>query len=564
MLLNLHVKNVALIDNVDMTFGKGFNVLSGETGAGKSLIIDSVNFALGSRLSKDIVRKDRDYALCELTFLIEDEELRKRIEELGIVPEDDLLVLSRRIMNGRGISRINGETVSAAVLKEISSLLIDIHGQHEHQSLLYKGRQLEILDDFLKEELDPLLKELKSVYSEYTKKTKELSEAEEKNRSLDRDKEILAFEVNEIEQAKLCEGEDEELEAVYRKMKNSRRILEAVSLAHEECGYEREASAGSLTGRALMRLRQGEDLDDSIRSLCMQLSDIDGLLNDFNRQAADYEQSLSFSGEEFEAAEDRLNTLNHLKNRYGNTITDVIKKLEEKKELLDRYDNYGEYLTGLEKSCMELKERVLLLSGRISGIRKKGAGLLSAKIAAALKDLNFADARFEIDVREDEERLSQNGYDEAEFMISANPGESIRPLREVASGGELSRIMLALKTVLAGKDGIDTLIFDEIDTGISGRTAQKVSEKLAELSRTNQVICITHLPQIAAMADFHYGIVKEVVNDRTETVVNKLSEREMILELARMLSGAEVTESVLESAEEMKKLAEGIKKNGSR
>ncbi|MCR4655745.1 MAG: DNA repair protein RecN [Lachnospiraceae bacterium] len=564
MLLNLHVKNIALINDVDMSFTKGFNVLSGETGAGKSLIIDSVNFALGGRLPKDIVRNDSEQALCELTFLVEDKSVIKKIEEQGIYPEDGIVVLSRKIVNNRGLSRINGETVSAGVLKAVSSLLIDIHGQHEHQSLLYKSKHLEILDEFLKDEISDLSDELRTVCREYNSKEEELSEALSKSQGLEREKELLRFEIDEITDASLSEGEDLKLESLYKKMINSKKILEALGTTHSECGYESENSAGSMIGRSLGRLRQVEEYDETIRSLAMQLTDIDGILNDFNRSAAEYAQTLEFSNEEFEETEHRLNTLNHIKAKYGNSITGVLKTLDIKKEALARYEHYEEYTESLEESCRILKEKGLNLSAEISAIRKRGAGELSELIQKALLDLNFLNVEFETSIRSNEETLSPKGYDEVEFMISTNPGEKIKPLTEAASGGELSRIMLALKTVLADKDNIETLIFDEIDTGISGRTAQKVSEKLAYLSLTDQVICITHLPQIAAMADAHYEISKSVKGERTETEVRKLEGKAVIDELARMLSGAEITDNVLNSAEEMKKLAEGLKEKWRR
>ncbi|MBR2275819.1 MAG: DNA repair protein RecN, partial [Lachnospiraceae bacterium] len=324
-------------------------------------------------------------------------------------------------------------------------------------------------------------------------------------------------------------------------------------------GYEDESAAGSVVGRALARLKNVEELDETIGTLTAQLTDIDSLINDFNRAAADYEQSLEFSEEDFVNTEERLNTLNHIKSKYGNTILDVINNLKEKQALLSKYEDLEGYLQGVEETSERLKIQALKLAKRISKLRREGAKELSEKIAESLKELNFLDARFEVSVESGEEKLSAKGMDEVEFMISTNPGERIRPLTDVASGGELSRIMLALKTVLAGKDRIGTLIFDEIDTGISGRTAQKVSEKLAFLSGTSQVICITHLPQIAAMADSHYEIQKTVRDNRTETTVRRLYEEEIVKELARMLSGAEVTESVMESAREMKRLAEGVK-----
>ncbi|MBQ7564792.1 MAG: DNA repair protein RecN [Lachnospiraceae bacterium] len=559
MLLNLYVKNIALIHEVEMDFTKGFNVLTGETGAGKSLIVDSVSFALGGRVSKDIVREDAEYALCELTFTVDSKELGEKLEELGVYLEDDQVVLTRRISGGRGSAKINGETVSAGVLREVSSLLLDLHGQHEHQSLLNKSRHLEILDEYCGTEIRTLLSELSGLVKEYRESLKELSEGKEKLPNLEREKEFLKFEIDEIEAAKLTEGEDEELERRFLRMRNARRILEAVGAAYAECGYESENAAGSVIGRALSKLKPVEELDETIGSLILMLTDIDSLMNDFNRSAAEYEQSLEFSEEEFAQTEERLNTLNHLKNKYGNTITNVIKNLEEKQTLLLKYTDFEAYLRELESRCETTKEKALKLAGQISKLRKKGAKELEKKIAQSLMELNFLDARFEITVIGDEERLSVKGMDEVEFMISTNPGEKLRPLTEVASGGELSRIMLALKTVLADKDQIETLIFDEIDTGISGRTAQKVSEKLAFLSGKTQVICITHLPQIAAMADSHYEIQKQVRENHTETTVRRLSEEEITGELARMLSGAEVTENVIESAREMKRLAQGVK-----
>ena len=300
MLLNLHVKNIALIQEVEMTFSEGFNVLSGETGAGKSLIVDSVSFALGGRVSKDIVREDAEYALCELTFVVENEELRKKIEELGIYLEDDQVVLTRRITGGRGSAKINGETVSAGTLKEVSSLLLDLHGQHEHQSLLNKSRHLEILDEYCGTELAPMLSELAGLVKSYRESMKELSEGKEKLPNIAREKEFLQFEIGEIEAAALKEGEDTELEQLYRRMRSARRILEAVGSVHAECGYEDESAAGSVVGRALARLKNVEELDETIGTLTAQLTDIDSLINDFNRAAADYEQSLEFSEEDDE------------------------------------------------------------------------------------------------------------------------------------------------------------------------------------------------------------------------------------------------------------------------
>ncbi|MCR4739866.1 MAG: DNA repair protein RecN [Lachnospiraceae bacterium] len=559
MLINLHVKNIALINEVELDFERGFNVLSGETGAGKSLIIDAVNFALGSRVPKDIVRENADYALSELTFSVKDEVIKKKIRELSVDPEDDQVTLTRRISGGRSISRINGETVPISAVKEIAALLIDIHGQHEHQSLLYKKKHMEILDSYCGEDL---LKKLKLLGEEYDVKSrlqKELSGLKDLNRDLDKETAFLEYEINEIKGSSLRISEDEELELKYRKMQNSKRLREAVSSVHRSLGYDGDDTAGAIIGRAVQSLNRVKDLDEELSQSVTLLEDIDGLLNDLNRQIADYEAGLEFSDEEYAAVEERLNIINRLKSKYGDSIEKILEALKEREERLEKLSNIDGYISDLEKKIKDSENVLLKLCGEISEIRKKEALVLSASIEKALKDLNFLEARFEIKTESDVSKITRSGYDDVEFMISTNPGEKIKPLIRVASGGELSRIMLALKSVLAEKDRVETLIFDEIDSGISGRTAQMVSEKLAGLAGTHQVLCITHLPQIAAMADAHFEIQKSIINDHTETGVRRLSRDEIEKELARMLSGAEITESVMASAREMKELADRVK-----
>lgn len=555
MLKNIHVKSFALIDEVEINLASGLNVLTGETGAGKSIIIDAVNFALGQRVSKDVVRDDAEYALSELVFEINDDKTKERLNQFDIPLDDNEVLIQRKITNGKSTARINGETVTLSTLKLIAAGLIDIHGQHDNQSLLSKASQQNLLDTILSDELKELLIRMKDTYVNLNNK---ISEYEQLN-TKEAEKEIafLQYELNEIDSASLHEGEDEALESDYKKMNNSKRIADLVSGAHRITGYDSEG-AGSLIGRALSMIRQASSIDDDAKDLELILNDIDGLLNDFNRSIADYEMSLDFSDEDYKNTEDRLNLINSLKNKYGKSIKEILDKRDEFEDELNRLLNADEYKSALLSEITSLKKEAYKLCKEISAIRKKGANKLSGEIAEALLDLNFLDSQFEIKVTSDEENMKQSGYDDIEFFISTNPGEALKPLNQVASGGEMSRIMLAIKSVCAN-DSTATLIFDEIDTGISGRTAQKVSEKMSRIAKEHQVIVVTHLPQIAAMADTHFEISKSVNNGRTITSIETLSEEGKIKELARMLGGVKITDKVLENAKDMKKQADEIK-----
>lgn len=555
MLKNIHVKSFALIDEVEINLASGLNVLTGETGAGKSIIIDAVNLALGQRVSKDVVRDDAEYALSELVFEINDDKTKERLNQFDIPLDDNEVLIQRKITNGKSTARINGETVTLSTLKLIAAGLIDIHGQHDNQSLLSKASQQNLLDTILSDELKELLIRMKDTYVNLNNK---ISEYEQLN-TKEAEKEIafLQYELNEIDSASLHEGEDEALESDYKKMNNSKRIADLVSGAHRITGYDSEG-AGSLIGRALSMIRQASSIDDDAKELELILNDIDGLLNDFNRSIADYEMSLDFSDEDYKNTEDRLNLINSLKNKYGKSIKEILDKRDEFENELNRLLNADEYKSALLSEITSLKKEAYKLCKEISAIRKKGAKKLSGEIADALLDLNFLDSQFEIKVTSDEENMKQSGYDDIEFFISTNPGEALKPLNQVASGGEMSRIMLAIKSVCAN-DSTATLIFDEIDTGISGRTAQKVSEKMSRIAKEHQVIVVTHLPQIAAMADTHFEISKSVNNGRTITSIETLSEEGKIKELARMLGGVTITEKVLENAKDMKKQADEIK-----
>lgn len=562
MLEHLHVKNLALIREAEIDFTEGLNILTGETGAGKSIVIGSVGLALGGKVAKDLVRPGADFGLAELVFSVTSERLKDRLKELDVIPEDGQIILSRKIMNGKSINKINGETVTLNQLRETAALLIDVHGQHEHQSLLQKKKHLEILDEYAKEELQPIKEKLAAAYTEWKKLTEEQKNARMDEESRMRELSLLEFETKEIEDAGLSIGEDEELEQRYRKMTGAKRLMEAAGTAYGLTGYEEAEGAGTAIGRALRELQGVQSLDEDLRDLTGQLSDIDSLLNDFNRELSDYVSSLEFAGEEFEQVEERLNQLNHLKSKYGKTLEAVLEYGQKQQERLAALQDYDAYLARLEKQTAEKERELEGLCEEASVIRKRYAEVLCAKIRGHLIDLNFLDVEFELEF----DRISgytSGGFDDAEFVISTNPGEALRPLAKIASGGELSRIMLAIKTVLADKDQIETVIFDEIDVGISGRTAQKVSEKMMLIGRSRQVICITHLAQIAAMADTHFRIEKQVADGGTRTEIRRLTEAESVEELARILGGAEITDAVFQNASEMKELA-GNKKSQTR
>ncbi len=559
MLVSLHVKNLALIDEEEVYFGEGLNILTGETGAGKSIIIGSVNLALGAKADKELIRTGAEYALIELVFQL-DERQEKKLKEMEFYPEEDgIFIIQRKIMPARSVCKVCGETVGAKQLQDIAEVLIAIHGQHENQTLLQKRRHREILDEYAGKKAADCLKRVGGSYQEYIRLLKELEEGGSDGEAREREAALLRFEVEEIEKAELKAGEDEELEQDYRRMVNSRKIKEAVYAAYRMTGADSEENAGETVGRALREIRSVSAYDEALADLENMLGDIDNLLNDFNRQMADYMESLEFDETEFVQTENRLNLLNHLKSKYGKNIEEVLVYKQRGEERLNVLENYEIYRQQLDQKLSGLKQELETACEKLSGLRTKQASELEKRLKQALRELNFEDVRLEIQVRPQPGHFTAEGYDDVEFMISTNKGEQLKPLSQVASGGELSRIMLAFKTVLADKDEISSLIFDEIDTGISGKTAWKVSEKLGILGKSHQVICITHLPQIAAMSDVHFLIEKGSKKERTVTTIRKIEGEEDLRELARMLGGAEITEAALENAREMKDLARNTK-----
>lgn len=559
MLSSLHVKNLALIQEAEVEFGPGLNILTGETGAGKSILIGSINLALGKKLSREMIREGADSALVELVFETENPKVEQALKEMEIESLHGQVLIVRKITGSRSISKINGETCTTAQVRRIASLLLDIHGQHEHQSLLYTDRQLEILDAYGKEEIDPLRARVREAFRQWKELRDSLKEYELDEDARMREISFLEFEIREIDDAQLRDGEDETLEQAYRKMSNARNIVQALAAVRAMTGDGEGQSAGEQIGRAVRELSQIAGMDESLQQMQSSLLTIDDLLNDFNRELAGYMEEFTFSEEEFYETEKRLDEINRLKVKYGDSIPAIRRYQEEKQEKLEKMLHFEEQKEKLQKEEEKASQTLEECSQELSGIRCKYAGCLSKSIEEGLKDLNFLHVIFQIQFGRTAQ-YTENGFDTIEFRISTNPGEPVKALAKVVSGGELSRIMLAIKTILADRDETESLIFDEIDTGISGRTAQMVSEKMAQIGRRHQVLCITHLPQIAAMADQHFEIRKDVVDQDTVTRIHALDEESSVRELARMLGGAKITDSVLANAEEMKELAR-VQKN---
>lgn len=553
MLINLHVKNLALIDEADVFFDEGLNILTGETGAGKSILLGSINLALGAKASRDMLGKHGDYASVELLFQVDDSTV-SALAAKDIFVTDNQVLISRKFTENRNIMKINGENVTLATVRDITSLLIDIHGQHEHQSLIYPANHLKILDRYARHELEDAMKNYVSLYNDYRELEGKLGEfnmdEEERKRTLD----FLEYEINEIEAANILPGEDESLEAQHRRAKNSRRIADALGEAEECINADSGENAISLIGRAYKAVSEVVQYDAAIEGLSSQLSDIESLVSDFGRDLSSYIADLEFDEEEYSKLEERLDIINNLKAKHGGSIESVLAALESKRQ---KYDFLNEYEYNRKKVAEELEtahNKLVEAAEQISAIRKKSALKLEGEIRQALLELNFLSVDFKIDFKP-LEKPSATGMDHVEYLISVNPGEEPKPLAKVASGGELSRIMLAIKTVLADQDEIDTLIFDEIDTGISGRTAQMVANKLDRISASRQVICITHLPQIAAMAKKHFGIIKSIKDNKTVTSITELDYDGSVMELARMLGGDMITDTAVSNAKELKRYA---------
>ena len=541
MLIELHIKNLALIKKADIYFKEGLSVLSGETGAGKSILIDSINLALGAKANKDIIRVGENEGFVELIFTL-DEKRKEKLKAMDISFEDDMLILTRKISTSRSVCRINDETVTLGKLREITDTLIDIHGQHEHQSLLSASNNLVLLDSFCPKELIKLKSELSNDYGELKKINQRIQEGIDE-RLRKREIDILDFEINEIKDAKIKENEEEELEQVFKKGKNISKINDVlVELLSE---LENES-----IGNNIRDVSDIASLDNSLNVVVSNLNTIEDLISETIHYTNRYLDSLEYNEREYDKVIERLDTIRHIKSKYSNDYHKIQELLKEKENRLSFLKDFGEEVVLLRKSAAKLEESILERCTLISTMRKEVAVTLTERIKEELEDLNFLGVEFEIRFTK-KDKISRDGYDAVDFLISTNPGQPMKPLQMVASGGELSRIMLALKTVFASSDDIQTLIFDEIDTGISGKTAVKVGEKLMNISKGRQVLCISHLPQIAVMADQNLFISKSTDGKTTQTNIDLLDKEGKIKEIARLIGGNNLTEGVLKTAREM-------------
>lgn len=555
MLLGLHVKNLALIEEEEISFEDGLNILTGETGAGKSVLLGSVNLALGAKADKSLIRTGADFALVELLFRVDNERQREKLRAMDIEPDEDGTVLiKRKIYPGRTQCSVCGETVTTHELRELSELWIDVYGQRENQRLLRREAQLQVLDEYAGEKAARLLTEVRTLYRDFRGKEETAAQEDLDPAARARETDLLTYEVNEIESAQLRRKEDEELENRYRTLSSFRRIDEALQNA-EGLLQEGEESAAEQVGRAVRALSRVQGIDQALDEVIAQTCEVDALLSDAARAISDYHAGLSFDPQEFAALEERLDLINHLKDKYGGSLESIEAAMEQKRKRLEELSDYEALRKRQLLEAQQAKDALLAACRRLTELRTKAAKEFQEKMKRELLELNFNQVDFRAEIKSREEQLSGNGCDSVIFYISMNPGEPVRPLDAIASGGELSRIMLALKTVFAGKDDIHTLIFDEIDSGISGQTAWKVAQKLGRLSADHQILCITHLPQIASMEEKHFLIEKTAENGRTTTHIRALDEEESSRELARMMGGERITETTLQSAREMKEMA---------
>lgn len=569
MLLRLNIENFVLIENINIDFSEGLNVISGETGAGKSIVIDALNLALGGKSSKNYVRTGKDKAVIQAVFDINGIQIKELLSEYGIECDDNILILTREIFGtGRSISRINGRIVQMAFVKKISKLLIDIHGQHEHQSLLYSENHLDMLDLYGNKGIKEIKSKVREKYFELKDIEKKLNSLNNDERERERRIDLLKFQVEEIDSCNLKENEDTEIAKEYELLKNSEQIYTIINNSHDmiSTGISDEYSVIGILSNILGDLNKISDFSDELLTFHNELQDIFYRLQDMATDMRHYNENITFDSERLVEIEKRLDTINNLKRKYGNTIEEIFKYRAELAEELEELEDSANRIKILNEQIDVCKKEYLELSNILSLYRKKIAKDFEKKIIKELKDLNFDKAQFKVNIvpnmdKENNLVFTRNGIDKIEFLISTNAGEPLKPLSNIASGGEISRIMLAMKVIFAKIDNIPTLIFDEIDTGISGKTANIVGEKLALVSNTHQTICITHLPQIAVMADNHLFIEKTTLKNQTITKINKLNEKERINEISRLIGGNKITDLTMKNAKEMIGLANKTKKN---
>lgn len=557
MLSNLHVKNLALIEESEVTFGPGLNILTGETGAGKSIIIGSINYCLGEKIQTQVIREGAEYALVELVFSLDNEGQIQAIKDMDIPVEDGEVILTRKIMPTRSIFKICGESVTAKQMKQVANILIDIHGQHEHQSLLSTDKQAKLLDSFGADSIAKDKNQLAKLYARYKEVADEIETYSYDDAKRERELALAKYELEEIEAAALDNLDMDAINKRYELIKNSSAVIEIVSKCRQYITEDNQSGA-DMVGYAAREMQQAVNLDDSLEPVLDKLITAEDVLREVSRDIAQYMDDFEFDEEEFASLQMQMDTINRLSLKYGDDIEAILDYAAKRRKDVELLSDLSGHIEQLKAEKETLTSDILKLCESLHRSRTELASKLSDEISATLAELNFLKAEFVINVNK-KESFGSDGYDDVSFDISLNPGEKPKPLSFVASGGELSRIMLALKSVFARKDNIDTLIFDEIDAGISGRTAWKVSERMGVLAKERQIICITHLPQIAAMADSHFMIEKKESQGKTVTDIHKLDEESCFNELARLLGGDDISGAALDNARELRNKALDIK-----
>lgn len=574
MLQEVYVKNLALIEEIKLEFDPSFNVMTGETGAGKSIIIDALSLALGGRFSSEMIRTGAESTLVEVSFLTKNRPgLAAYLEELGVSSEaDSTLVIQREVgASGKNRCRVNGQLVTVLALAKIGEFLLDIHGQHEHQTLLYPEKQLELLDCYCGASCLNLRENFRKLHKEWRLLDKEYRDLQQNEFDLARKMELLQFQIDDISQAKLIIGEDEDLLKERALLGSSEKLYEAATQSYQAL-YDNSSgqAAVELMVNAGKALEQAAAIDPKLEPVLNALREAACQAEEVAREIRGYQEQVQFDPERLSIIEERLDEISHLKRKYGANVGEILLYAERCSQELAGISNREERSKQLEA---ELESRAIQLgelAGELSKIRRSGADKLEAAIVDQLKDLNMVNTQFKINLTQVEAEngiplagkmvaADEDGIDKIEFLVAPNPGESLKPMIKIASGGELSRIMLALKSILAELDETPTMVFDEIDVGIGGRTAQAVAEKLLLIGQSRQVICVTHLPQIASLAQRHFYIEKRVIGARTAVSVHEMTMDERIEELARMLGGAQVTDTTRQHAREMLMLAEKLR-----
>jgi DNA repair protein RecN (Recombination protein N) len=572
MLRQLDIHNIALIDNISIELGVGFNILTGETGAGKSIIIDSINAILGERISKDLIRTGKEKAIVEAIFEVENERMTNIFEHMGIVPEEDgTLIISREFnLAGKNICRINGKMATVSMLKEIGEWIIDIHGQFDNQSLLRTDSHTKLLDLFGGEKIEQLKHNYLNILADYKSikgKLKEISgNIGERERRID----LLRFQIEEITNAALQPDEEEKLNKQRVVLSNSEKIIQALSSAYEFLlsGNNIKSSASDNLNEALSELNGIAKLGENLSDIRKRLEEVSYQLDDITEEIRKERDNVEYNPDMLESIEERLDFIFKLKRKYGISISEIQNYCKKSELELQELNDCEGAINRLNSRLKLLNEELYKSACLLNAERKKAAEILENEITVELNDLEMKKAKFKVNIEFDEQmeinnerKYTQNGLDRIEFLISPNTGEPLKPLSKIASGGEMSRIMLAIKTILADVDEIPTMIFDEIDIGVSGRAAQRVGEKLSFISKNHQVLCVTHLAQIASMADNHYLIEKFSNEESTETKVQRLKGNCIRDEIARILGGSNISDITLKHAEEMLENAKKIKKN---